>query len=409
MAVTRSSFIMILDLLHEDYRQNEIPKPEEISDDEEQDDEYRVDEEYIMGEEHGTDEDSIDHSAVFSKTLAILDKTENTKALRLAANTFTKILNRSPFLEEEQSGQLEKDISAKAHHSFITDNGSPWNKAVESVVDSAHAMSEYATSACAYPNAVTSGRTSPPPPPSQSLPSYLANQTSSFNHHHHIGAVQASVSDTVQTQVSTNNDTTTRSKAKKNCQPSPGVASFHAFSAKFRGSPSAVSPVTPSFIQLDGEHYLPPANASEQAPQQEPAQAVRVETPIQAAQVSKERMLTIHPLLLPPENKFILAHRLASLYFAAVLDPWDVPEFKAKYIYTDGRCSSILLTLKSAYDSDSLKELWDATDRANTRAPELANVLLYLGNTSAYSVDISVRNAAVEELASYMLMPCAMF
>ncbi|KAF5324395.1 hypothetical protein D9619_011148 [Psilocybe cf. subviscida] len=157
----------------------------------------------------------------------------------------------------------------------------------------------------------------------------------------------------------------------------------------YTGSPRSQSApvplISPSFLQAGGEF------------------------PIHASPIPQERMMTMHPLLLPPGNKFILAHRLASLYFMAILDSCDVPEFKARYIYPDGRCSSILLTLRSAHDADSLKELWDASDRASSRAPELANVSLYRGNISFQRTDTSVRNAAVEELASYRLMHYAMF
>lgn len=115
--------------------------------------------------------------------------------------------------------------------------------------------------------------------------------------------------------------------------------------------------------------------------------------------------MTIYPLLLPPGGRpSVSAHRLASLYFEAILDPWDVPEFTAVYMYTSGRCTSILHTLKNVYHADRLKEIWDSTDRQCSPVPELAQISLYRGNTFSKRADASVRIAAFGELAAYMLM-----
>jgi hypothetical protein len=98
------------------------------------------------------------------------------------------------------------------------------------------------------------------------------------------------------------------------------------------------------------------------------------------------------------------AHCLTRLYFKAVLEPWDIPEFTAEYIFTNGRCSSILLTFKNVHHADRLKEMWDSTDRENTSVPELAHISLYQGNISAKRADTSLREAALKELALYQVM-----
>lgn len=98
------------------------------------------------------------------------------------------------------------------------------------------------------------------------------------------------------------------------------------------------------------------------------------------------------------------AHRLTSLYFKALLDPRDIPEFKAEYTYANGRCSSILLTFRNVYNADRLKEIWDSTDREKTSVPGLAHISLYQGNVSAKGADTSVREAALEELAPYQVI-----
>jgi hypothetical protein len=115
--------------------------------------------------------------------------------------------------------------------------------------------------------------------------------------------------------------------------------------------------------------------------------------------------MTIHPLLLPPPGKpSVSADRLANLYFQAVLGAQHIPEFRAEYLFVDGKCDSILLTLKDVHHVDYLKEVWDSIDRENSSAPGLADISLHRGNMGAQRADTSIRDAAFDELASYGLM-----
>ncbi|KAF5314349.1 hypothetical protein D9619_011962 [Psilocybe cf. subviscida] len=154
----------------------------------------------------------------------------------------------------------------------------------------------------------------------------------------------------------------------------------------------------------DEKRCLGVVDASLHALEPEPGPAARTATLADPIPSLEERMMTIHPLLLPPGGKpNVTAHHLASLYFEAILNPWDIPEFRAEYIYTGGRCTSILLDIKNVHHADRLKEMWDSTDRESTPVPELAHISLYQGNTFSKRADTSVRNAAFEELASYSL------
>lgn len=154
--------MMPLDSTHGKNRTTDTRKLEDIPDDEEQDEEYT------------------NLSAAFSKTLAMADKTENTRALRQAANAFAQLVTGNPFMEESNI-DTDKISSPRAQHRLITGAGSPWNQAVQGVVDSVNTMSKCARGIHDYPHAVASGVTAPMCPPSQFFALSSATQSQAIS------------------------------------------------------------------------------------------------------------------------------------------------------------------------------------------------------------------------------------
>jgi hypothetical protein len=230
------------------YRKRESRKLEDILEDEEQDEEYT------------------NLSAAFSKTLAMADKTENTKALRRAANTFAQLVTGNPFMEESDM-ETEKVSSSGSQHRFIASAGSPLNQAVQNVVDSVDTMTKYATGIRDHPHAVASRVTAPMRPPFQFSALSSANQISPYDYHHFPNDRQAAVVDDEQSQFSPSGVIASQTKAKKRRRLFPRVPPFRAWLARsWRPRHAPASPASPSLTQINDKPCMLAAAAASELP-----------------------------------------------------------------------------------------------------------------------------------------------